>query len=128
MDFDTYTVALLVLREDAPKMDEAALDALQDAHLAHLAKLHEEGHLLAAGPALGAPDRRIRGFSIFRDGPEETRALVDEDPAVRAGRFDHEIFPWMVPRGAAHFTRTRFPHSAAEAAAPSEPTGDSAPG
>ena len=115
MEFDRFTVVLLLLRDDAPKLDGPALDAIQDAHLAHLAKLHEAGHLLAAGPTLGAPDRRLRGFCLFKVDPDQARALEDEDPAVRAGRFSFEIHTWMVPRGAIHFTFTRFPHSAAEA-------------
>ena len=35
MQFDHYTVTLLVLRPDAPVMDNAAADALQSEHLAH---------------------------------------------------------------------------------------------
>ena len=50
MEFDRYTIALLILRPDAPDLDEEAAAALQDAHMAHLADLHEAGHLLAAGP------------------------------------------------------------------------------
>lgn len=94
MEFDRFTVVLLLLRDDAPKLDGPALDAIQDAHLAHLAKLHEAGHLLAAGPTLGAPDRRLRGFCLFKVDPDQARALEDEDPAVRAGRFSFEIYTW----------------------------------
>ena len=122
MEFDKYTIGLLVLREDAPKMSEAELDALQDAHLAHLAKLHEQGALLAAGPLSGAADRRLRGLSIYKVGPEEARRLGDQDPGVLAGLFTHEVLPWMVPAGALRFTRTRFPRSSAEAQGPSPPT------
>jgi hypothetical protein len=39
LDFDRYTIALLILRPDAPQLDEQAAAALQDAHLAHLADL-----------------------------------------------------------------------------------------
>jgi uncharacterized protein len=45
MQFDRFTVALLLLRPDGPELDEDAASALQDAHLAHLADLHEAGHL-----------------------------------------------------------------------------------
>ncbi len=96
-------------------LDEASADALQDAHLAYLARLHEEGSLLAAGPLMGTADRRLRGLCIYRVGPDEARALGEIDPAVRAGRFRYDVVPWMVPSGAIHFTATRFPHSSAEA-------------
>ncbi len=118
MEFDQFTVVLLLRHEDAPKMDEAALDALQDAHLAHLARLHDAGHLLAAGPSPGATDRRIRGFCIFRGDPETAKALEADDPAVVARRFAIEAYPWMVPHGAMLFVPARFPRSAAEAEGP----------
>ena len=62
LEFDRYTIALLILRPDAPQLDEEAAAALQDAHLAHLADLHEAGHLLAAGPL---SDEKFRGLSIL---------------------------------------------------------------
>ena len=37
MKFDRFTIALLILRSDAPGLDDEAAAALQDAHLAHLA-------------------------------------------------------------------------------------------
>ena len=76
MEFDSFTVSLLVLRDDAPEWDEETADAMQDAHLDHLANLHEQGHLLAAGPLghdrfrgprkLGSSKRRTR--RCRRDG------------------------------------------------------------
>jgi uncharacterized protein YciI len=111
MEFDTFSVSLLMLRDDAPVLDEEAAEALQDAHLDHLATLHEKGHLVAAGP-LGHP--RIRGLSILTVPPDEARVLKEADPAVRAGRFEVVVMPWQVPKGALHFTPTRFPHSIAD--------------
>ena len=115
MQFDRFTIALLILRDDAPKLDKEAEAALQDAHLAYLAGLHEAGHLVAAGPLLGAPDEKFRGLTILKVGPEEARALKEQDPAVRAGRYSVKILPWMVPGGAVAFSPTRFPRSIAEA-------------
>jgi uncharacterized protein YciI len=115
MQFDQFTVTLLVLRPDAPQFDEAAAAALQDAHMAHLADLHDAGHLLACGPLLGAPDREFRGLAILNVDPEMALRLKEQDPAVRAGRFTVKAFPWIVPSGAMAFTPTRFPRSMAEA-------------
>jgi len=114
MDFDHLTVSLLVLRPDAPELDEEEAAALQDAHLAHLADLHEAGHLLAAGPL---SDEKFRGLSILRVDVDEARRLKEADPAVRAGRFSVEVMPWMVPAGAISFSPTRFPRSIADASA-----------
>lgn len=117
MEFDRYTVALLILRPDAPQLPDEALDALQDEHMSHLADLHEAGHLVAAGPLLGAPDRAFRGLTIWRGDPDQVRKFIDKhpDPAVSAGRFRVEVIPWMVPSGAMQFSRTKFPRSIAEA-------------
>jgi uncharacterized protein len=117
VEFDRFTVALLMLRPDAPQLDDEAAAALQDAHMAHLADLHEAGYLLAAGPLRSEdPNEEFRGLSILRVDPDRARQLKEEDPAVRAGRFWVKVLPWMVPGGAMSFSRTRFPRSVADAA------------
>ncbi|HKF74711.1 MAG TPA: YciI family protein [Candidatus Dormibacteraeota bacterium] len=115
MQFDRYTITLLIRRPDAPELDEQTEAALQDAHMAHLADLHAAGHLLAAGPLLGAPDRAFRGLTILNVDPERALALKEADPAVRAGLYRIEAFPWLVPAGAMTFAPARFPRSMAEA-------------
>jgi uncharacterized protein YciI len=115
VQFDRYTVVLLLTPPNPPRLDDDATNALQDAHLNHLAELHEAGHLLAAGPLPGEPGRRFRGISLFRGEPDEVRELAERDPAVRAGWFELEVLPWLVPAGAISFSSTRFPHAAAEA-------------
>ena len=114
MEFDRFTIALLILRPDAPKLDEQAENALQDAHLAFLAGLHTAGYLVAAGPLLGEADREFRGLSILTVEPERALALTREDPAVLAGRFSIKVIPWIVPAGAMSFAPTHFPMSMAE--------------
>jgi uncharacterized protein YciI len=112
MDFDRYTVVLLVTPADPPELSEEEADRLQDAHLSHLADLHERGVLLAAGP-VGDPggQRYYRGLSILRCEPDEALRLKGEDPAVRAGVFELVAMPWMLPAGAIQFSPTRFPRS-----------------
>lgn len=114
MDFDRFTIGLLILRADAPKLSEEEENRLQDAHMAHLAKLHDEGLLLAAGPLLGSADRDMRGLEIYRGSLDEVKKVADQDPAVRAGRLMHPFLPWMVPGGAVSFAHTQFPRSMAE--------------
>lgn len=116
MEFDRFTLTLLVRRPDAPKLDSKAEGRIQDAHLAHLARLHDEGRLLAAGPLLAGPERSIRGVIIFRGSPEELRACALADPWVQAGYLEYQFYPWMVPAGAVQFSHTRFPRSSVEAA------------
>lgn len=114
MQFDGFTVALLVARPDAPQLDEAEASALQDAHLSHLAGLHEAGHLLAVGPLA---HERFRGLSILNVDPERALELKLADPAVRAGLYDVEVMPWRVPAGLVAFAPGRLPRSVAEALA-----------
>jgi hypothetical protein len=114
MRFDQFTIAVLVLRPDAPQLGDDDAAALQDAHLAHLADLHRDGFLLAAGPLLGGPDSAFRGLCILNAGPDRARQLMEEDPAVRAGRFSAVVLPWLVPGGAMSFSPAHFPRSMAE--------------
>jgi uncharacterized protein YciI len=112
LQFDHYTIALLILRPDAPELDDEAATTLQDAHMAHLADLHEAGHLLVAGPL---SDEKFRGLTILNVAPDRARELKEQDPAVQIGRFSVKVMPWMVPAGAMTFSRTRFPRSVGEA-------------
>jgi len=111
VELDSFTVALLILRPDAPNLDEEAAARLQDAHMSHLADLHEAGYLLAAGPLF---DDRFRGLSILNVEPERARALKEQDPAVIAGRFSVKVIPWMVPKGAMTFSHAHFLRSVSE--------------
>jgi uncharacterized protein YciI len=111
VQIERFSVALLILRPDAPVLDEEAAARLQDAHMAHLADLHEAGYLLAAGPLL---DEKFRGLSILNVEADRARALKEQDPAVLAGRFSVKVIPWLVPEGALSFSRAQFPRSMSE--------------
>jgi len=114
MNFDHFSIVLLVLRQDAPELSGAEAAALQDAHLDHMARLHEAGSLLAARPLAGGDDNPFRGLTILKADVVEATALAEADPAVGAGRFSVTVMPWMIPAGAMTFQPARFPHSAAE--------------
>jgi len=66
MQFDQYTIALLVTGANAPELSAAGAAELQNAHMSHLADLHQAGHLLAAGPVDGG---EVRGLSILSVAP-----------------------------------------------------------
>jgi uncharacterized protein YciI len=104
MEFDEYTISLLV---SGPTPNS---DALQEAHLAHLASLHDAGSLLAAGP-LSDPTGELRGLSILNVPVDDARRLKEADEAVRAGVFSVRVMPWEIPAGAMSFSRTFFPRS-----------------
>ena len=113
MEFEQYTVVLLTTNPDAPQLDEERAAALQDAHLAYLADLHEAGHLLAAGP-LADPVGELCGLSLMNVDVETARALKEADPAVQAGVYLLRVLPWSTPAGALSFSRTFVPRSMAD--------------
>jgi len=115
MKFEGYTIALLIRRQDAPKLSEAEEAAIQDAHMANLADLHKAGDLLVAGPVLGASDRELRGFSILKVDVERAREIKESDPAVRAGLYRIEVHPWILPTGLIAFSPGQLPRSMSEA-------------
>jgi uncharacterized protein YciI len=110
VEFDRYTIALLTTPPDPPELDDEAATAIQSRHLAHLAELHDAGHLLAAGP-LRDPDRRLRGLLVLNVEPERALELEQADPAVQAGVFGVEAVPWMLPAGLISFTPAFMPRS-----------------
>ena len=111
MEFDNFTIALLVKNPDAPELDEARAAELQDAHMAHLADLHDAGVLLAAGPLR---NEQLRGLSILNVDPDRARELKEQDPAVQAGLYTVDVIPWLVPAGAMSFSPAFFPRSVAD--------------
>lgn len=115
MEFERFTIALLLLRTDAPAFTEMEEAELQDAHMSHLSDLHDNGYLLAAGPVLGPPNRELRGFSILNVDAERAQELKQQDPAVRAGKYRIEVFPWLLPAGLIAFSAGHLPRSIAEA-------------
>jgi uncharacterized protein YciI len=116
MEFDRHTVALLVLRPDAPKLSDEEATELQNRHLAFRADLRDRGYIVAGGPLDDQDDERLRGISIWSCDPETARRISDEDPAVQAGRLAVEVMTWMVPAGNVRFEKVSAPRSTAEAA------------
>lgn len=69
-------------------------------HMANIARLQAEGKLVVAGPLddVNGGANRLTGLFVFRTASaEETKELVETDPAVAAGRFVYEIMPWYAP-------------------------------
>jgi uncharacterized protein YciI len=99
IELEPLTLVLLRRPADAPDLPEAELDELQARHLAHLDALERSGALLVAGPFDDQPDERLRGLCLFAPPVEETRALVEADPAIRAGRMVADVFTWLVRPG-----------------------------
>jgi len=97
---DNLKPYFLVLLKKGPHRDQDSVTAarIQKAHLENINRMAASGKLNVAGPFLDEGD--MRGIFIFDSGNEdEVRKLVENDPAVKAGRLTYEIHPWMTEKG-----------------------------
>jgi uncharacterized protein len=101
--FDEHTVVFLVRPPDAPDLDEAALEALQEEHLAYLRDLQRRGLIAANGPLVEQTDERLRGISVYTVPLNEALQLARADPMVRAGRLAIEAARWWTAASTARF-------------------------
>lgn len=87
-----YVIAFLKAGPNRGQSEEEA-QALQQAHMANIERMANEGTLVLAGPFLD--DGPLRGIYVFKvDTVEEARALTATDPAIQAGRLEMELHPW----------------------------------
>ena len=94
---DVYVMRKYVLAflKAGPNRDQDSLTAakLQQAHMANIQRLADEGKLTLAGPFLDGGE--LRGIYIFDvESVEEAKKLTETDPAIQAGRLIMELHPW----------------------------------
>jgi uncharacterized protein YciI len=88
-----FHIVFLNKKEDKAALPEEEVKKLMDGHMANINRLAKEGKLWAAGPFDGGG-----GLFIFKTSSmEDVRGWILTDPAVAAGRWNVEIFPY-VPR------------------------------
>lgn len=87
---------IVLLKTGASKIEgKEVLQKHFRGHMENIQRLAKEGKLALAGPFQGSNERNYRGMFIFNvKTKEEAEALVKTDPAVIAGVFDYEIYPW----------------------------------
>jgi uncharacterized protein YciI len=96
-EMKTYQMVFL-FKGPNRNQDSTATMRIQEAHLANIQRLADEGKLIVAGPFLD--DKDLRGIFIFdSESEEEVRTLVETDPAIIAGRLRYDIHPWMTAKG-----------------------------
>lgn len=89
-----YTIVMLTTG-DTKIEDKAKMSELMKGHMANIRKLADEGKIVVAGPFLEENKENYRGMFIFNTkSKEEAEEWVKTDPAVQAGVFSYEIFPW----------------------------------
>lgn len=89
-----YTIVMLTTGS-AKIEDKTKMGSLMKGHMANIGKLADEGKIVVAGPFLEKNKENYRGMFIFNTkSKEEAEQWVKTDPAVQAGVFSYEIFPW----------------------------------
>ncbi len=91
-----YYVALKVKGPNR-NQSEAEAAAIQAAHQRHIKEQNLAGRYVLSGPF--TDDGYIRGMSIVAAAnEEEARRIVEQDPAVKAGRLKVELHPALFPK------------------------------
>ncbi|HCM35301.1 YciI family protein [Chryseobacterium sp.] len=89
-----YTIVMLTTGS-AKIDDKTQMSTLMKGHMVNIGKLADEGKIIVAGPFLEKNKENYRGMFIFNTkSKEEAEQWVKTDPAVQAGVFSYEIFPW----------------------------------
>lgn len=92
-------VMVILTTGKADIKEKAVKDSLFAGHMKNINRLAEDGKLVVAGP-FGKNDINYRGVFVFNTSSvDETRAMVDTDPAVKAGVFDAVYIPWYCSAG-----------------------------
>ncbi len=85
---------VMLIKGSNRSQDSITAAKLQEDHMANIAKMWQAGKLLVAGPFL--EDSNWRGLFILKcESKEEAEKLIQQDPAIAAGRLAYEIHPWM---------------------------------
>ena len=90
----TYQAVFLT---KGPKWDSGNA-AVPASHGRYITDLLKSGKVSIAGPLTRA-DGAMVGVYITPGSPEEAKAMVEADPAVKDGRLTYEILKWMGPHG-----------------------------
>ncbi len=88
-------VMVILTTGTADIKDKQITDSLFKGHMSNIGRLAKEGKLAVAGP-FGKNDLGYRGIFIINSSTvEEAKALVDTDPAVKAGVLTPVYLKWF---------------------------------
>lgn len=85
---------MVILKTGPVKVeDKTVRDSIFRGHMNNIGRMAKMGKLVVAGP-FESNDLNYRGIYIFNATLDETKELVQTDPAVKAKILDPEIFQW----------------------------------
>ncbi|MDR5591270.1 YciI family protein [Christiangramia sp. SM2212] len=90
----------MVFLKSGPERSQDSTEAaeLQKKHMAHLARMYNEGYTSLTGPM--GDDGDLRGIVVYNTATQrEADSLANLDPMVQAGRLKVEVHPWWVAKG-----------------------------
>lgn len=102
MGMALYYVYLLKKGPTWSPDETSEIEALQEAHLANIGRLRQDGKLVLNGPLLDSfqLNGEIRGIGVLKAGSmAEAESWIGTDPMVKVGRLVFELHAWMVPDG-----------------------------
>ncbi|WP_157608468.1 YciI family protein [Roseivirga seohaensis] len=82
-----YTFVFLNTNPNKAEISKAAVDSLQTGHMNNINRLVKERKMIAAGPFFTGG-----GVFLFDTNLEETKAILNSDPAIAADRYILEVF------------------------------------
>ncbi len=91
---------IMVFLKEGPNRKQTEKEAaeIQKNHLDHLTSMYQEGLLIMAGPF--QDEQKIKGILVLNLAEiEQAKALINEDPAVKAGRLIAEYHLWYTKSG-----------------------------
>lgn len=88
---------VLLMKGPNRTQPDSVAQKLQEGHMANINKMYNEGKLICAGPF--ADDKGGGIFILTVKTEDEAKKLIENDPAVKAGRLTYEIRPWMTAKG-----------------------------
>jgi hypothetical protein len=81
----------VVILKAGPNRQTPGVEKIAWEHARRNFQLRADGLLSVVCPVMDGSE--VSGIGIFNAGVEETRAIMDEDPGVRAGVFVYEVHP-----------------------------------
>jgi len=90
-----FTFVFLNNKADKAALPKEDVDKIMEGHMANINKMAKEGKLIAAGPFEGGG-----GMFIFKStSVDEVKVWINDDPGVKANRWNIEILPFTVRAG-----------------------------